>query len=272
LNVLFDVAAFALADYLKTLGSVATMPLQDGEAIVLRCFDLAEVDRIAVLFTREFGKIRGVAPGSKRLKSGFMGSLDTGTHIRVKFLEKEGLELVRFRQAQVLDHYAAHSDLPRLLHLIYMTELLDAFSTDRNSNPDLFRLSLACFQGLKAGGIPGKLARYFEYWILRLEGIWPGIRRCGMCDAPLSNSEVVFSRNSGCFTCRDCRIDEGIAMDAADLGVLQEFAKLPPSQLLPAGDQIPSLGKLEVIAQTIMRRHLEFDIKSYRVLKELTAA
>jgi len=249
------------------------MPLQEGEAIVLRCYDLAEVDRIVILFTREFGKIRGVAPGAKRLKSGFMGSLDTGTHIRITFLEKEGQELVRIRQAQLLDHYAGSPDLPRLLHLIYMTELLEAFSTDRNPNPDLFRLSLACFQRVKEGGTPGKLARYFEYWILRLEGIWPGLRCCGVCDTPLrSEAGCVFSRTAGCFTCRNCRADEGLALDSSDLRVLQEFSKLPPAQLPMSQEAGVSLGKLETVCQSLIRRHLEFDIKSYRVLKELTAA
>jgi DNA repair protein RecO (recombination protein O) len=248
------------------------MPLHEGEAIVLRCFDLAEVDRIAVVFTREFGKIRGVAPGAKRFKSNFMGSLDTGTHIQVQFLEKEGMELVRFRRAQVISHFAGLSDLFRLLHLIYLTELLDAFSTDRNPNQDLFRLSLAAFQELNAGADPVQLARYFEYWILRLEGIWPGLRICGICESPLGNSAVCFSRITGCFTCGHCRQEEGILFDSADIAVLQGFAKLPPSQLPAAGFNSASLGKLEMVVQSLIRRHLEFDLKSYRMLKELTAA
>jgi DNA repair protein RecO (recombination protein O) len=248
------------------------MPLHEGEAIVLRCFDLAEVDRIAVVFTREFGKIRGVAPGAKRFKSNFMGSLDTGTHVHVQFLEKEGAELVRFKHAKVISHFAGRSDLFRLLHLIYLTELIDAFSTDRNAGPDLFRLSLAAFQELHAGADPVQLARYFEYWILRLEGIWPGFRFCGLCETPLGGNAACFSRGSGCFVCGGCRQEEGILFGSADIAVLQGFAKAPPSQLSVLGAGGATLSKLEMVSQSLIRRHLEFDIKSYRMLKELTAA
>jgi hypothetical protein len=51
------------------------MPTQNAEAVVLRQYTLGEADRIVVFFTREFGKLRAVARGARKLKSRFGGDL-----------------------------------------------------------------------------------------------------------------------------------------------------------------------------------------------------
>ena len=51
------------------------MPLRVDEGVTLRTHPLREADMIVTVFTREHGKVRGVARGARRLKSRFGASL-----------------------------------------------------------------------------------------------------------------------------------------------------------------------------------------------------
>jgi recombinational DNA repair protein (RecF pathway) len=57
-----------------------------------------------------------------------------------------------------------------LSHAAYFAELLDEWSPDNAANERLFRLGASVAKSLCAGGAIDALARYFEYWLLRLEG------------------------------------------------------------------------------------------------------
>ncbi|HEX9760549.1 MAG TPA: DNA repair protein RecO, partial [Candidatus Acidoferrales bacterium] len=81
------------------------MPLRDSEAIVLRSFPLGEADRIVSLFTRSMGRVRGVARGARRTKSQFGSTLQMLSHVRVWFYEREGRDLVRISQCELVESF-----------------------------------------------------------------------------------------------------------------------------------------------------------------------
>src|SRR5215212_4469720 len=54
--------------------------------LVLRTTDWSETSRIATLWTREFGKVRVLAKGGRRLKYNFETALDLLTLCRIVFL------------------------------------------------------------------------------------------------------------------------------------------------------------------------------------------
>ena len=65
-------------------------------ALVVRGTDWSETSRIATLFTREFGKIRALAKGGRRLNSKFEIAFDLLNVCQVVFLKKAsgGLDLI----------------------------------------------------------------------------------------------------------------------------------------------------------------------------------
>src|SRR5437764_14173373 len=79
------------------------MPLLQSDSIILRTYPLGEADRIVAFFTRDHGKIRGVANGARKMKNRFGASLEPLAPSRIQFCEKENRALARIQSAEILD-------------------------------------------------------------------------------------------------------------------------------------------------------------------------
>src|SRR5215208_965470 len=161
------------------------MPLYTGEALVLRTYKLAEADRIVVFLTRDRGKKRGVAPHARRPRSRFTGALEPLTEIRVAYFEKERKELVSLNYAETVRSPLAAASPENLAYSHYFAELIDACAADADADERLFRLGCSVLDALSTGTDGNALARYFECWLLRLQGVYPS-------DLSLSRDALAF--------------------------------------------------------------------------------
>ena len=211
------------------------MPLYTADALVLRTYKLAEADRIVVFLTRDRGKKRGVAPHARRPRSRFNGALEPLTEIRVAYFEKERRELVNLNYAEIVRSPLKDANPESLAYTHYFAELIDAWAADADADERLFRLGCAVLDALAAGTSPDALARYFECWLLRLQGVYPD-------DLSLSSDALAF-------------IDATRSATPADAGRL--------------GASVPVLRELERKHQSIITSHLEKELKSVRVMHEI---
>ena len=58
----------------------------------------------------------------------------------------------------------------------YFAELLDEWAQEADADERLYRLGASMLDALAAGTPVEPLARYFEYWLLRLQGVYPESR------------------------------------------------------------------------------------------------
>ena len=166
------------------------MPLHNADALVLRTYKLGEADRIVVFLTADRGKRRGVARGARRPRSRFGGGLEPLTRVRTTYFEHERRELVRLRHVEPLASPLTSGRADALLYVSYFAELIDEWAPEADPNERLFRLGAAVADAL-AGGVPVEpLARYFEYWLLRLQGVYPALGACRRCGGALGGGAV----------------------------------------------------------------------------------
>jgi DNA repair protein RecO (recombination protein O) len=167
------------------------MGLVNTDAIVLRTYNLAEADRIAVCLTRSVGLVRAVARGARRMKSRFGAALEPFTLIRLAFYERENRELVSISNAEILkSHFDLAAQLEASEVLAYMGELVSEFAPPHEANEKLFRMVVACVEALETSpGSTRLLSRYFEVWLLRLAGLFPDVRSCAECGARLGEAD-----------------------------------------------------------------------------------
>ena len=182
------------------------MPLHESDSIILKTYPLAEADRIVVFFSRDYGKVRGVANGVRRLKNRFGASLEPLARSKVTFFRKETVELVRIRSSELIDSpMKLLEDYDRAVMASHVAELVDRFLPDHEVQDAVFRLFSLARQSLIAG-CPLELLRcYFEVWMLRLAGVFPEVFRCSICTRTLETHESrVFLSGLKHVACHKC--------------------------------------------------------------------
>ena len=214
------------------------MPLFSADALILRTYKLGESDRIVVFLTRDRGKKRGVAKGARRTKSNFVGALEPLTHARVAYFEKERRELVNLNYSEPSCSALSSGTIEALGCAAYFAELIDEWASDGHEDERLYRLGVSMVEALAAGVPSEPLTRYFEFWLLSLQGVYPA----GRVEA-LSPGAQAF------------------------LGAARKIA---PHQLAGVVATRETLRELESLHRSVIAMHLEREPRSIKVLKEMT--
>jgi hypothetical protein len=154
----------------------------------------------------------------------------------VAYFEKERRELVGLNYAETHRSPLVLGSPDALGYVSYFAELLDEWAQEADADDRLYRLGASMLDALAAGTPVEPLARNFEYWLLRLQGVYPESR--------------------------------GTLSDAA-MAFLAGSRTVPPHQVgsVPAGVQV--LRELENVHRTLIAMHLEKTLKSDRVLRDL---
>ncbi len=162
------------------------MPLHQSDAIILKTYPLGEADRIVAFFTRDRGKVRGVANGARKMKNRFGASLEPLAHSRIEYFEKENRDLVRIQSVELLDSpMKLFQDYDRAVCAAQMIDLVDRFLPEHEPQDAVFRLVRVTVQALEQGCSIEFASCYFEVWMLRLAGVFPDLFTCSSCATTL---------------------------------------------------------------------------------------
>jgi DNA repair protein RecO (recombination protein O) len=214
------------------------MPLYSADALILRTYKLGEADRIVVFLTRDRGKKRGVAKGARRQKSNFVGALEPLTHARVAYFEKERRELVNLNYSEASRSALSSGTIEGLGCASYFAELIDEWAAESHEDERLYRLGVSMVDAIAAGVPSEPLTRYFEYWLLSLQGVYPAGR------VP------------------------GLSLEAQ--AFLTAARKIGPQDLGRVAADRAMLRELESLHRSIIATHLEREPRSIKVLKDMT--
>lgn len=192
------------------------MSIERAVGLVVRGMDWSETSRIATLFTREFGKIRVLAKGGRRLNSNFEIALDLLNICDVMFIRKANGGLDLLTEARIVERVASlRNDLPALYAGYYVAELLADGTQDYDPHPDLFDEALASLRQLNPGRDPLPVVSRFELVWLRELGYTPRLEACASCgtDGPtaLPNGRYLVGPTAGGWLCPKCRLAGGDA-------------------------------------------------------------
>jgi DNA repair protein RecO (recombination protein O) len=246
------------------------MPTQTAEAVVLRQYALGEADRIIVLFTREFGKLRAVARGARKLRNRFGGSLEPFTHIRLHFFLKEGAELARIDHCEVVHAYMGQGmDLDRLYAFTYFAEIIQQIVEDNNANQYLFRLFISALQVAEETRVSVALVHYFEVWALKLSGWFPNYGTCSKCGKCVKDCGFYALLEVGQGLCAQCANERGLHVRPAAARAIFDMSTLSPREFTVRSLDATASSDLERLIQKHFEWQLERQLKSYPALREM---
>lgn len=248
------------------------MPLHQTTAFILRTYPLSESHKICVLLTRSAGLIRGVAKGARRMKSRFGASLEPFTEVNLTYFEKEGSELVKISNCEILRshfHYACKTENSAALS--YLTELLCEFSPAHEANEKLYRLVIAVMEAMSKDVNLDSLLRYFEVWLLKISGFFPDINKCISCSSELAESSGVWLAVDGAPQCYSCSGGRGIAISPELKKTLEIVLRNNPTIFSQAEKPIDHLNAIGDICYRLIRRTIERDLRSYDLMNQVQA-
>ena len=159
------------------------MPARVSEAFVLRTYPFQEGDLIACFFTRDQGKLRGVAKRARKPKSPFGSAFERLSQVRFSFHQREGAELVRLESAELIQtQFGLSGSYDAGVTLDYISEVSDHLLPPSEPNERFYRLIQAVLADLRAA-TPDQVEpavwraiHYFTYWAVRLTGVLPDLR------------------------------------------------------------------------------------------------
>jgi DNA repair protein RecO (recombination protein O) len=241
--------------------------LHKSQALVLNTYPLGNSDKIVIFFSRDFGKIRGIASGAQRPKSKFAGRFETGNWIELLFFEKEINELVKIDDAELLSSFSHHlKDYEQFLSLSLVMEILIGTLPDCEKNDANFRLVLLTLKTLQDPGRVHLARLYFEIWYLKLAGLFPGSRHCCNCRHILNaKSPIIFDLGRPGFCCAACAGGNGIHFSEEMFGLLRRILESPLDQLLPPKSDEP-LRNLMKLMDKLLERSFERNFESLQLL------
>jgi len=224
------------------------------EGIVLRRSDLGEADRLLVLFTPGYGKLRVLAKGVRKVPSRKAGHVEP--FMRSQFLLARGRNLDIVTQVEAIEtHQALRGDLLRAGYAYYLVELVDAFTEEGEENEALYHLLADSLSCLAAGDEPAILARFFELRLLTCVGYRPELRRCVSCGTPHEPAAVFFSVGDGGVRCRRC--GEGAGATELSLGAFKVLRYLQ-EQEYAAVTRLRLRAETAREVEVVLRRYLTF--------------
>jgi DNA repair protein RecO (recombination protein O) len=258
------------------------MPLFTTDAMVTHSFNYGESDKIVTFFTRDFGKVKGIAKGARRSKKRFQNALSLFSHLRLVFFDREGMGLVRAQGCDILNSFPKiREDLRKIIYGSYFLEMVNEMAGEREVHPEAFDLVLSFLKTLEGMEPREEQLRVFEIRMLSIFGYQPNLKRCSLCkkdwEALKEGPSVFFSIERGTILCRGCskpadpliplslgtaRLIEGVS--ETDLSKIHRFRFTPQAlsetrELLPhfisyqLGKELKSLKTLGTFAHPFLQ-------------------
>ncbi|NOY14064.1 MAG: DNA repair protein RecO [Deltaproteobacteria bacterium] len=190
------------------------------EALVLRCIDYAEADRIVSLLTVEFGLQKGFARAARKSRKRFAAALEPFNQLIVHWREGRG-QLWSLQEAELLDcRSGLRTDLKRLALAGYAVELVELLVDEGQPQREIFELLCAFLDYLEQGGGPDSARLLLELRLVYLLGYIPHLLHCSECLRIFVDEEVRFDVSRGGSLCLQCAAGSGIPVDLGTIGSL----------------------------------------------------
>jgi DNA repair protein RecO (recombination protein O) len=270
------------------------MSVLTSEAVVLRTWPVHEADLLVSFFTRDYGRLKGMAKAALKSRKRFGGALEPMTLARAWFAERPRQELVRLDQLEILrSPLSAPVDQTRMAVLSFYAEVIDEALPERDPQATVFRLLASVLEqtnaveteiaqpqsaGRLSGGPqfsgpqfsgPWMALTYFSLWMTRLMGLLPDIGHCIVCRDTLDAGEVRFNAYADGLFCGAHSNGNGSGLSADSWQLAQRMLRAPVSSFV--GEAWPRKRGQDLRRFTLqtLERHLERKLKTAEALARL---
>ena len=240
---------------------------------VLKSLSYGESDLIVTFYSREFGKISGIAKGAKRSKKRFANVFEPFSLTRIIFSRKNRDALAFIESCDVLDHYPViRQDLEKTLTASYFIDLTDHFSMEGKFNENLFSLLADFLALLTKENVSDTAVRFFEMRLLKITGFEPALAACVRCKSPVTNGGTYyFYPKEGGIFCTACarpqRYDQHVSSGTVRTLLLGKDMEMEKMKMVSMPERLASESRS--ILCGFISYVLGKEVKSLKVMEQV---
>jgi len=192
-------------------------------AVVIGSFPLGESDRLVTFYSRDFGKIRGVAKAARRMRPRFGSALELCTLGELVFFDNGRSELVRIDHFDITRPFdRVREDLERLAQAAWMIECVARLTAERDRHVALFSLLVRGLRALEGSRPPARVAIAFGVRCVEALGHRPRLDACVECGRAYPFPRPALG--DGGLTCEACaRPGAALAISPATIGAFERL-------------------------------------------------
>lgn len=256
--------------------------LTTTEAIVIKSMKYRDSSKIVTFYTRRFGKLKGVAKGSRRAKNKFGAALEPLSHVSLVLYRKEHQDLSLVSQCDAIRSFGTvQLDMERLSVGLSVLELVDQLAHEQEENEALFALLVRTLEALERAPKQAQtLFRAFQIQVASLLGFAPSLEVCRDCKRSMSDVEgfgsLAFHHLNGAIICSNCRKERVAEMKSgysvispSTFQLLRRFLSVSTESLsnLSYNEQVGN--ELDETLRLYLRNHFEHlkPIRSLQMFK-----
>jgi DNA repair protein RecO (recombination protein O) len=245
------------------------MSLLASDALILRTWPVNEADLVVSFFTRDYGKVKGVAKAALKSRKRFGGALEPMTLARAYFADRPRQELVRLDQLELMrSPLSAPVDYTRAAVLSFYAEVLEESLPEHDPQETVFRLLLAVLEQTNVAN-PWMPLTYFSLWMTRLMGWLPDLGSCTICGDRFVPGEASFHPQADGLFCPLHRQGAGSLLSADSWTLAQRILREPVTAFATETWPRRRAEDLRRFTRQSLERHLERRLRSAEAISRL---
>jgi DNA repair protein RecO (recombination protein O) len=242
-------------------------------AFVLTRTNYGDDDLIVNFFTREQGKLGGLAKHGRKSRKRFGNVLLSPALIELGFTSSRGRDLVRLDDGDLVRAFdGLGRDIQLLSRAGQALEMVDAFCAPLDPAPAVFELLLWTLDRLDRAVRPTETSLVFQLKMLSIAGFGPNLGACPLCGRPPADGRSMELRpDRGGLVCGDCA-PGGFTISLGALKAMTLVQQLAVEKLdrVRLGESVQKQAGPFLLA--FVRHTLGRDLKSFRFQDQLEQA
>jgi len=173
------------------------------QGIIIKKDDWKETDRFFTVFTKDFGKIKVLGRGIRKISSKLKSGMETFYFSEIEFIQ--GKNYKTLVDAVLIDKFEkVRTDLKKTIIAYRILGIFDDLIQGQEKDEKAWKLLLDSLKDLNDQE-NYKIVYYYFFWnFLSLLGYTPNLYSCSICQNKLEYKKNYFDLEEGGIVCFDC--------------------------------------------------------------------
>lgn len=178
-----------------------------SQSIILRRWEVGEADLLISFFSKEYGRLTGIAPSALKSKRRFCNCLDIFSISSLEFQQKRSSDNVFLHRGKLEEGFASlRYDYHKLALAAYAVKLIEVLSPIIVKSPRMFDALLWYLYSLNKGCFSEYTKIAFDIHAMALGGFGINFEKCSSCGESYNgNTPIAFAPPMGGILCSECK-------------------------------------------------------------------